>query len=311
MQQIKNILNFKVIIPMGIFAMVLLMIITNTGFIIINDGERGILKSGTKYDMIELQPGYHLFIPFYQTISVDTIRPKLINYSKSEGGNVDTELLLFEPMLEGLDSKGIPIKLALSIEIRPVADKLAEMYKEDGDFENSFYKKVKQPNREAVQSTLSKFSVDTIMDQRPEVEKVLTDLITKSYSKNPYFKLEAINIKDIAVPDAIKNKQLEVQAAKQDALRSLELITKAENEAKSREASARGEANAMKIQAQGRADALLVESSAKAKANKLISSSLTDKVLQADAIEAWKAGGSQVPQVTQSIPFIGNLNLKQ
>lgn len=296
-------------IVFGIIIVIVLgvMALTKTGFAIVNDGERGILKTGTKYDMTELTPGYHFFIPIYQTVDVKTIRPKLINYSKTEGNNQDSELLIHEPMLEGLDSKGIPISLALSIEIRPVADQLAEMYKEDGDFENSFYKKVKQPNREAVQSTLSKFSVDTIMDKRAEVEKALNDLIVASYARNPYFKLEGINLKDIVVPEQIRQKQLDVQAAKQDALKAAELIVKAENEAKAQAAVSFGIAEKKRIEAQGNADATLIEAKSQATANKLIADSITDKVLQDKAIIAWEKGGSQVPKVGATIPFIGKI----
>ena len=152
------------------------MAVTGTGFKIVNDGNRGVKKTGTEYVMEEVQPGYHFFIPVYQTIEVDTIRPKLINYSVSEATREDSELLIFEPVLKGLDRKGIPIKLALSIEVKPVADQLAEMYKSDGDFENAFYKKVLQVNRDAVQTTISKFNVDTIMDKRGEgVPIILSD----------------------------------------------------------------------------------------------------------------------------------------
>lgn len=259
-----------------LFITLVIMALTKTGFAIVNDGERGVMKSGTKYDMEELTPGYHFFIPVWQTVDVQTIRPKLINYSTSESNSTDTDLLIFEPVIEGLDNKGIPVKLALSIEIRPVDTQLAEMYKEDGDFDNSFYKKVKQPNREAVQATISRFSVDTIMDKRAEVEKTLVDMITQSYTRNPYFKLETVNLKDIVVPESIRTKQLEVQSAKQDSLKAAELITKAENEAKAREAVAQGEANARLIEANGIA-----------KANDTVSKSLTDNILQMERIKKW------------------------
>lgn len=269
-----------------LFITLVIMALTKTGFAIINDGERGVMKTGTKYDMEELTPGYHFFIPVWQTVDVQTIRPKLINYSTSESNSTDTDLLIFEPVIEGLDNKGIPVKLALSIEIRPVDTQLAEMYKEDGDFDNSFYKKVKQPNREAVQATISRFSVDTIMDKRAEVEKTLADMITQSYARNPYFKLETVNLKDIVVPESIRTKQLEVQSAKQDSLKAAELITKAENEAKAREAVAQGEANARLIEANGIA-----------KANDTVSKSLTDNILQMERIKKWNG---TVPH------FVGN-----
>jgi regulator of protease activity HflC (stomatin/prohibitin superfamily) len=264
-----------------------LMAVTKTGFAIVTDGSRGVMKTGTKYDMDEIQPGYHFFIPIYQSIVIDTIRPKLINYSRTEGNKEDSELLIFEPVLKGLDKKGIPVALALSIEVKPVANQLAEMYKNDGDFENAFYKKVKQVNRDSVQFTISKFSVDTIMDHRAEVEKTLTEKLTKSYAKNPYFKLVNINLKDIIVPRKISEKMLEVQAAKQDALKSQELIKKAQNEAKARAAKAQGEAEAVKIAAEGRAEALLVEATSQAKANDLLSKSLTEKVIRIQTIEKW------------------------
>lgn len=288
-------------------ALAIIMAVTGTGFTVVNDGERGVLKTGTQYEMLELPPGYHFFTPIYQTVDVQPVRPILINYSKTEYDAKDSELLIYEPMLEGLDKKGIPIKLALSIEVRPVSNQLSEMYKSDGDFANSFYKKVKQPNREAVQTTLSKFSVDTIMDQRPQVEKTLTDLIKKTYAKNPYFTLVAINLKDIVLPEEIRRKQLEVQTAKQEALKSNELIKKAENEAKSRAAEAKGIADKARIESQGKADAILIEATAKSKANYLISKSITNNILRADSIQAWREGGAQVPTVGETIPFIGTI----
>lgn len=290
-------------------VVLLFMAATGTGFAIVNDGNRGVKKTGTEYEMTEVQPGYHFFIPVYQTIAVDTIRPKLINYSVSEAAKEDSELLIFEPVLKGLDKKGIPIKLALSIEVRPVADQLAEMYKSDGDFENAFYKKVLQVNRDAVQTTISKFSVDTIMDKRGEVEKTLNDILVSSYAKNPYFMLENINLKDIIVPKRISDKQLEVQAAKQDALISAELIEKAKNQAASAKEKAQGEANAARIKAQGKADAIYMVAESKARSNKVVSASITEEVLRADTIQAWREGGALVPTYvgSENSQFIMNL----
>jgi len=302
--KVFGILSVLVIITVSVLGM---MAFTKTGFVIINDGERGVMKSGTRYDMTEMNPGYHFFIPVYQSVEVNLIRPKLINYSKTEGAKTDSTLLLFEPMLEGVDKKGIPISMALSIEVEPVSDKLAEMYKSDGDFDNSFYKKVLQVNRDAVQSTISSFEADTIMDRRTIVEKTLNNILTVSYARNPYFKLVQINLKDIVVPEKIREKQIDVQLAKQDALRSSELIVKAENEAKSVEAKALGDANAMKLRAKGKAESILIEASAQEKANIMIANSVTPEVIQVQAINAWQDGGSQVPQVGGVIPFIGKI----
>ena len=263
-------ISFTTVLVMGFMA------ITGTGFKIVNDGNRGIMKTGTEYDMTLVEPGYHFFIPIYQSMDVKTIRPILVNYSDLEGEKKDQELLMFEPVLKGLDGKGIPISLALSIEVKPNAEKLPEMYREDGDFDNAFYKKVLQANREAVQSAISKFNVDTIMNKRAEVEKTLVDLLKDSYANNPYFTLVGINLKDIIVPQRIRDKQEEVQVAKQDALKSAELIVKAQNEAKAREAVAQGSANAR-----------LIEATSIAKSNQIVSESLTTNILLMEKIKKW------------------------
>jgi len=277
-------LGFGSVVVLGSLSF---MAFTGLGFSIVSDGSRGIMKTGTQYDMKAVKPGYHFFIPIYQSMDIKTIRPILVNYSKSEFNKEDKELLMFESPLQGLDKKGIPIGLALSIEIKPNGDKLPLMYREDGDFQNSFYKKVLQVNREAVQSTISKFSVDTIMDKRSEVESILTNKIRESYSKNPYFELITVNLKDIIVPKGITERMLQVQNARQDALKSKELIKKAENEAKAEAAKALGIANKKRIEAQGVADAILMKAEAQAKANKLVSSSLTEKILKNNAILQW------------------------
>ena len=62
-----------------------------------------------------------------------------------------------------------------------------------------------------------------------------------------------------------------------------------------------------RIEAQGKADAILTEAGAQEKANIMIANSVTPEVIQVQAINAWKDGGSQVPQVGGIIPFIGEI----
>ena len=85
------------------------------------------------------------------------------------------------------------------------------------------------------------------------------------------------------------------------------LQVKAENEAKAQAAVSFGIAEKKRIEAQGNADATLIEAKSQATANKLIADSITDKVLQDKAITAWEKGGSQVPKVGATIPFIGKI----
>lgn len=60
------------------------------------------------------------------------------------------------------------------------------------------------------------------------------------------------------------------------------------------------EAENKRIEAQGEADAKLIKAQGEAEANEVLQQSITDKLLKQQAIEAWREGGSQVPQVVGS-----------
>ena len=280
------------IVGSTVFVSVITLVImaaTGIGFVIINEGSVGVKKSGTNYVQEPLQAGYHWFIPVYQTIDVITVKPRLINYSISEADKQDTELIKFEQTLKGLDKKGVPIRLGLSIEVRPTESKLPHMFATEGGFEEGFYKKVSQPNRDAVQNTLAMFEADSIMDKRAEVAETLESMLMSSYGteKNPYFKLVNINLKDIVLPESIKERQLDVATAKQK-------VEQAKHEAKAVEAKAEGEANAARTKAQGIADAIAIKAKAEADANNLVSSSLTPEILRNNAIKRWDGKKSLV-----------------
>ena len=262
--------------------LVVTAVYTKQGFVIINEGSVGVKKSGTNYVPEPLTAGYHFFIPIYTTIDVVNIQPRLINYSVTEASRKDSDLLMFETTLKGLDRKGVPIELAVSIEVRPIEKYLPRMFAQEGGFDEGFYKKVLQPNRDAVQNTLGHFEADTIMDKRSEVALVLTKNLHESYGndKNPYFKLEDVNLKDIVLPENIRAKQLDVASAKQ-------LVEKAKHEADAEREKARGKADAVKIVSQGKADAITIEATAQANANSMINSSITPQVLSYRTIERW------------------------
>lgn len=294
---------FSVIAGLLIFSLVSvgIMVGTKTGFTIIDGWEIGVKKRGAEYLMTELKPGYELFIPVYEEIIEINGRPIMFNYSKSDSKKTSTDEIRYGVMIDGVDKNGIPIEFALAIEIKPIKDMMAEGYQEDGTFENMLDKKAIQPNKSIVRDVMAMFDAKTIQGKRDEVSKILNEKVTAIYKENKYFDLVGkADLKQIVLPKAVRDGQIAVQLAAQDAERSAELILKKENEAKAEVKAAEGRANAVRIEAQGRADAVLIEAEAKAKANNLVSKSITDKILRADTIEAWKSGGAQVPHLVGS-----------
>jgi regulator of protease activity HflC (stomatin/prohibitin superfamily) len=260
---------------------------TGTGFAIIPDGSVGIMKTGTKYDMKPLNAGYHFFIPLYQTVDIKTIRPIQVDYGISDADSDDTELMTHKKPFNCKDTKGIPLVVECTVEVRPNGAKLPLMYRLDGDFDNSFNKKVLKVNMEAMLSTIANFSVDTVTTKREEITALLTGKIEQNYAKEGYFTLVAVNLGEIIIPKIISDKILGVQAAKQDPLKSLELITKAKNEALASEAKAQGKSNAAILASKGKAEAIILVAKAQSMANNLLAKSLTEKVIKIQTIEKW------------------------
>lgn len=286
---------------MIIVGIITFMFVTGTGIKVIDGWEVGVKKTGTTYSMTELQPGYKFFIPIYEEVIEINARPILFNYSDEDKDKPDTEEIRYGKMIEGVDKNGIPMWVAVAIEVKPIKNMMAEMYQADGTFENGLDKKVIQPNKSVIRDIMGKFDVKTVQSKRLEFTKQLNEAITIEYNENKYFALVGrVDLKQIELPQKVRDGQISVQLAAQQSEVSARLIEKAKNEAKSVEEVARGKANAYKIESQGKADAILIEATAKAQANNLLSKSITDKILRADTIEAWKSGGAQVPHLVGS-----------
>jgi len=278
-----------------------LMVVTKTGFVVVDGWEVGVKKVKTNYVMDELHPGYHFFNPVLDSVVEINGRPILFNYSDEDKDKPDTEEIRYGDMISGVDKNGIPMSVAVAIEVKPIKTMMAEGYQEDGTFENMLDKKVIQPNKSVIRDVMGMFDVKSVQSKRAEFATILNERIKAVYAENKYFGLVgSVDLKQIELPKAVRDGQIAVQLAAQSAERSSRLIEQAKNEALSAEEVAKGKANAYTIEAQGKATAVLIEAKAKAKANKLISASITDKVLRADSIAAWKSGGAQVPAMIGS-----------
>ncbi len=97
--------------------------------------------------------------------------------------------------------------------------------------------------------------------------------------------IESVQLKEIVLPEKIKEQIEKVQIANQEAERVRYEVQRAKQEAEKRAALATGEAEAKRIEAQGRADAVAIEAKAQSAANKVIAESLTPSLLQMQQIE--------------------------
>lgn len=94
-----------------------------------------------------------------------------------------------------------------------------------------------------------------------------------------------MQLREIILPDKIKDQIERVQIAKQEAERTKYEVERANQEALKKAALAEGTAKAIIIEAQGRADAVKVEADAEAYANKEIAKSLDSNILSLKQIQ--------------------------
>ncbi|PIE99623.1 MAG: peptidase [Polaribacter sp.] len=168
---------------------------------------------------------------------------------------------LFEDM-QVLSSNGLEIKLETSAWFLPQIEKLGLLHKEKG--ENYIDRIIKPAIRSAARSVVGRYTPEQLYSSKRDViqEEIFEE--TKKILDKQYIQLNEILVRDVELPPTIKSAIERKLKQEQEAL-----------EYKFRIAKAMKEAERQKIDAEG-----------KATANKILSASLTDKILQEKGIEA-------------------------
>jgi regulator of protease activity HflC (stomatin/prohibitin superfamily) len=97
--------------------------------------------------------------------------------------------------------------------------------------------------------------------------------------------LQSVQLRDIILPQKVKDQIERVQIAKQEVQKAEQDVQRVKQEALKRAAEAEGMAQKARIEAQGIADAVTIEANAQAKANVLIAKSLTSQLLQLEQMK--------------------------
>jgi len=254
-------------------------------FVIIESGQVGIKATAGKYDDNPLNPGLHLYIPVIQKVIIVDTKVRLLNYRSVE------EISGFDPSIKingaisVLDSRGLPVSIELTVQYKLIADGAPQTIATWG---LSWEDKIVNPVvRNVVRNVIGGYNAETLPMQRNEVANQLDSLIKEQVNElaNGSVTIESVQLREIVLPEKIKEQIERVQIANQEAERVRYEVQRAKQEAEKRAALASGEAEARRIEAQGRADAVTIEAKAQAEANKEIAKSLTPNLLQMQQIE--------------------------
>lgn len=283
--EVPNFLNKPIVWIIGIL---IILGIFAKPFVVINQGEVGILSTTGKFDDKPLGAGMHFYIPILQKVYIVDTRVHIINYKRNaEVGSMNDESgsIKLYPAINVLDARGLPVTIELTVGYRLNPATAAQTI---ANYGFNWEDKIINPLvRDVVRNVIGRFPAEDLPIKRNQISTLINAEIEKQLEKlqfNPVI-LESIQLREIVLPQKIKDQIEAVQIAKQQAERVKYEVLTAEQEAQKRAALARGVADAKKIQAQGEADAVTIKAKADANANKLISNSLTPKLLKLKQIE--------------------------
>jgi prohibitin 1 len=161
-----------------------------------------------------------------------------------------------------LSSNGLDIQLEATAWFQPEADKLGKLHQTKGI--NYLDRVLKPAMRSAARSVVGRYTPEQIYSsKRDAIQQEILDE-TRKIVENQYIQLNDILVRDVTLPTAIKDAIERKLGQEQESLEYKFRIEKAQKEAQKQI-----------IEAQGKADA-----------NRILSASLTDKILQDKGIEA-------------------------
>jgi regulator of protease activity HflC (stomatin/prohibitin superfamily) len=253
----------------------ILLLVLAKPFIIITEGERGILSTNGKYEERALMPGLHFLIPFIQKVYIVDTKVRIINYAdKIERASTAGDGIVLKPAITVLDKRGLPVTIELTVQYRLNAQLAAQTISNWGF---SWEDKIIDPvARDVVRNVIGQYDAETLPIMRNAIALKIEAGIRKTVEgqKNGPADLESIQLREIGLPQKVKDQIERVQVAKQEVEKAQQDVERAKQEAFKKE-----------TEAQGTANALTIEASAQAKANHLISQSLTPGLLKLEQIK--------------------------
>jgi regulator of protease activity HflC (stomatin/prohibitin superfamily) len=146
--------------------------------------------------------------------------------------------------------------------------------------------------QDALKAGTAHFEIGEIIRERGRLRSEVTKALQARVS--PFYisvKDEGVNLTNFGLSKAYMAAVEAKQIAEQN-------VIQATRNAEAKREEAKGFADAAREQAKGEAAALQTKGTAQADYNAKVSASLTQSLVQMEAIKAWQAGGSQVPQIS-------------
>lgn len=252
-----------------------LLLVLAKPFVIITEGERGILSTNGKYESQAMMPGLHFIIPLIQKVYIVDTKVRIINYAdKIDRASTAGDGILVKPAITVLDKRGLPVSIELTVQYRLNAQLAAQTVSNWGF---SWEDKIIDPvARDIVRNVVGQYEAENLPIMRNTIAQKIEAGIRSSVDrqKNGPAELESVQLREIVLPQKVKDQIERVQVAKQEVERAQQEVERAKQDALKKETEAQGTANALTIEAQ-----------AQARANHLVAQSLTPGLLKLEQIK--------------------------
>ncbi len=246
MKQTK-LISWAIIGFLAFFILISLSFSGSSPFQTLAQQERGVLfrRFGGGLDKEHIyRPGFHFIAP-WNTL----YRYKIRN-------------LTIEEAMTVLSSNGLNIDMDVTIRVRPIVSKIGDLHE---NFGQKYVEILVSPEvRSSVRKIIGQFTPEELYStRRDEVQKLIQTDLEANLKKN-FVELTATLIRDIELPEKVRNAIEEKIEAEQKAEKYVYLLDQERKEAERK----------------------IIEAEGKAEANRIISASLTDKILRDKGIEA-------------------------
>lgn len=282
-----NMPSNKTIIGIISIIVVLLIFIAAKPFVIINSGEIGIKVTAGEYDNTPLQPGLHFFVPIIQNVIIVDTRVRTINFSRTEDMGVvgKNQGIFRNDAISVMDSRGLTVSIELTVQYQL---NWATAPQTIANYGLSWEQKIINPVvRDVVRGVVGRYPAEELPVKRNDIANLISTNIETEIGKfaNQPVSLTSVQLREIVLPQNIREQIEKVQVARQEAERKRYEVEQAKMEAEKAVTLAKGEADVNRTKAQGAADAMSIEAKAQSQANRLISESLSSRLLELRHIE--------------------------
>lgn len=259
------------------------------------------MNGGIEKDV--LTQGFKIVAPT-KKITLYSVALEQSYMTKGEQGDSPDDESFEIPTKEGAALE-VDVAFSYSYELSEVPQTFTRFRGQNGkEILKSFIK----PKMQAwIKEITPQFSMISIVStQRGEVNKTLSDQLQERF--RPYgISIDNVALADVR-PDAETDEAIRKKIKAQEELETAKVTAETDKVNATRDKEvAEINAEKAKIEAQGKADAKIISAEAEAKANKLISGSLTDKLIESKKIEKWKGEVPKVQGAGTTIVDIGGL----